>query len=289
MKEDYRNAMNKIKADDEFKARLLTALEAEKNTPKPKRDMTLVFKRYAPLVSGIAAALVLTLAVFASRTYILPLLKHDVEIAKTDKNPVGDNFDIVKDDQLKSETTVTTHNIPNTNSNSDVSDSSTVPDADDAAQPAPLPDTSYTEANAMDATDTTEQQYRISYSTNEVAIKGLSTASKTINYDLVLHFTFEGFDEYGVSLVQNDIIFCKELPSEYTIADLFTDHYNIIIGDMGNIALYNGLLDTFMDIQASEEKPIDVYINGIEILNLETAFMNEFKYSTDVYFVISAT
>ena len=59
---DYRNAMDRIKADDEFKEQLLKRLAAEQEKPKKVVKLTPpAASKHLPLVASLASAAVLAL------------------------------------------------------------------------------------------------------------------------------------------------------------------------------------------------------------------------------------
>lgn len=280
MKEHYRNAMNRIQADDEFKSNLLLKLESEKQKPKKKS----AFVRYIPVLSSAAAVIVLTLAIFASKAFILPLLKHDNEVAKNNKNPVSDRFDI----EEKTEDKV----LYDEYADDDFIVQGVTTDNAEPEKPQEKEEITPIHDNAMELNDVdySEPYNLICYSTDtDVTIKGLSEAKSTVYYDTTLHFYFEGFEKYNIGLMKNDIVFMKTLPEDYTLADFFNDHYSVIIGQStaSEMAVDEGILYTFFDIDASEDDPINVYVNETEILNLETTLMSEFKDMSDVYFAIT--
>lgn len=275
--------MNRIQADDKFKSNLLLKLESEKQKPKKKS----AFVKYIPVLSSAAAVVVLTLSIFASKAFILPMLKHDNEVAKNDKSPVSDLFETVEkteeDKVVWDEYADDDYIVQGVTT--------------DNAEPEKAPEQTEEEViplydNAMELNDVdyTEPYNLICYLTDtDVTIKGQSESKKTIYYDTTLHFYFEGFEKYNIGLMKNDIVFMKTLPADYTLADFFNDHYSVIIGQStaSELAVDEGILDTFFDIDASEDDPINVYVGDTEILNLENTLMSEFKDMSDVYFAIT--
>ncbi len=293
LEQNYRNMMNRIKADDEFRQQLLNRLENERekcNTAVSRPS----FKRYIPAVAGIAAAFVLTLAVFASRAFIFPLVD-DEDLAVTHKNTTDEDGTIlgVLDNNTGSDLNA---NISEPDVETEINENKTVADMDNEAtgtsEEICTNDTQneMTDDSADEINAETQTYSIVTYSDeNDVLIKGLATAEETIEYNTTLHFMFEGFENYGIGLVSNDVVFEKSLPLMYTLTDFFSDHYNTIIGENGELEMYDGLLDTFFNIRANSVQQINVYINGLEILNLDNALMSDFKDMTDVYFVVSVT
>jgi len=307
---DYKNAMDRIKADDKFKAQLLERLAAEQEKPKVIKLNPPAASKNLPLVASLASAAVLALLIYSSAVLVLPMLRNNAydgssaspETAYsgranyygTQKEPRNtekpgdsdkDRADVVTEDSSAGENTDS--NIQSGQPNSTDSNTDFEKNTDESAS-----DNSGTPSKSEQAkdSDVNYDDYRIvSYSGIDAEPKGTQPTQNTVSYNSVLHFAFEGFDKYGIKLKNNDIVFDARLSENYTLAQLFTDYYNIIIGRPGSTSVSNGMLDSFFNVSANTKRQISVFIDGVEVVNLDNVLLSEFSDLNNVYFSVSVT
>lgn len=308
---DYKNAMDRIKADDKFKAQLLERLAAEQEKPKVIKLNPPAASKKLPLVASLASAAVLALLIYSSAVLVLPMLRnnaYDGSSASPESAYSGraSYYGIQKEPRKsekpgnsdKDRADAATENADE-NENTDSNIQPSPPDSTDnntdfekGAGGASASDNSDAPSKSDQAKDSgvNYDDYRIvSYSGIDAEPKGTQSAENTVSYNSVLHFTFEGFDKYGIKLKNNDIVFDAKLSESYTLAQLFTDYYNIIIGRPGSTSVSNGMLDSFFNVSANTKRQISVFIDGVEVVNLDNVMLAEFSDLNNVYFSVSVT
>ena len=306
---DYRNAMDRIKADDEFKEQLLKRLAAEQEKPKKVVKLTPpAASKHLPLVASLASAAVLALLIYSSAVLVLPMLRNNAydgssaspEILYNGRNYYGIQKE-PREPKINSGTEADETDVGTKNS-------VTSNDTDSNIQSPPSDSADNTAADENGAgTKTTDDggaalpkeerddgvnydDYRIiSYSGMDAETKGAQPSENTVSYDCVLHFTFEGFDKYGIKLKNNDIVFDAKLSENYTLAQLLTDYYNIIIGRPGSTSVTDGMLDSFFNVSSNAKRQISVFIDGVVVVNLNNVLLSEFSDLNNVYFSVSVT
>ena len=296
MKTEYRNAMNKIKADDEFKARLLNKLAQEQKKIDTRKPVIKSAK--LPIIASLSSAAVLALLIYSSTVLILPIFKNSIYDMSNASPGIdyqihyGDK-QVTPDDNAQNNITDTPSQDGNDSQQSQL-DKSFDQSNDNSNTQIPSQNNGEVQTDRQTDDQQTEKSvpqngYRIvSYS----AIDSNMFASGTedlIEYDSILHFNFEGFDKYGIGLMKNDIVFEAALSRDYTLADLFCDYYNIIIGRNATTSVTNGMLDSFLYVYANSKRQIHVFIDGVEIVNLDNVRLSEFSGMSDVYFTVSVT
>lgn len=103
----------------------------------------------------------------------------------------------------------------------------------------------------------------------------------------VIYFTFDGFDEYDVT-VESKAVLLNSFEEDYTVANLLSDYYPVISGEDGKVEISDGMVESFMSVNADSEKEINVYVNDHEVLNLENRLVSEYLNSDeDVYFKVT--
>lgn len=104
----------------------------------------------------------------------------------------------------------------------------------------------------------------------------------------VVYFTFEGFDNEGVTQPSSKAVLLYEFDSSYTLANLLNDYYQIIVGQDGKIDINDGMVDNFLNVQADSKKEINVYVNDREVMNLEKELVSDcLENEENVYFRVS--
>ena len=293
LKEDYRNAMNKIKADDEFKAQLLERLEAQQQ--KQTNTVHTAMSVRVPLIASLASIAVIALVIYSSASFILPLLRNSKN-SVSDKYSGQENLTAGSEETIeKSAGTKYTEDLPDnagasetvTNSGFTLSGSTASTVTDDITVPGTAED--YAGTSTLNEVDVYEEYRIICYSGIGDEPKAELLSEKTVEYHSVLHFSFEGFDKYGAGLKKNDIVFTASLSENYMLSDFFTDYYNIIAGRNGSIRIDNGIIDSFFDIPSSSAREIRVFVDGIEMLNLDNVRLSDICTESDVYFTVSVT
>lgn len=292
--DSYKRAMDKVTADDEFRAKLLNKLESEQK--KSKQHHTHKPKKIYPLAAAVASAAVLLFTITFSRAYLLPLLRYnayDGEGAKTnnpitllpwfdksgteDKNATTDNSEQLTQNESSGGTqgTVTKKPEPTVENEPDKK----VPDTDVTFEELYNP-SDFFEPPSMNA-------YKI------VSYPGYDKENNpetpyTITYDMVIHLNFVGFEKYDIGLYRNDMIFSETLDSTYSLSDFFYDYSDAITSDSVGTRIDEGILQSFLGVRSYyNDKQIRVYIDDKEVLNLETSPMSQFKDMTDVYLTVS--
>lgn len=292
----YKKVMDQIKADDEFRESLKLKLEAEQKSNKRKQTGTA--SRFYPLVAAVASAAVLLLVFSFSRAYILPLLRYDAyDGAGADKyspiqlSPHDDEAetDIKPDSAVKKETVEESVTGNNENTQTDVpetDDSLTtpLPPETDTAEDSKVQDRHYGE-EFMQPPQSTMSYKIVSFAGFDESLQ--SESDNTVNYDTLIHFTFDGFEEYDIGLYRNDMLLVATLPNDYTLADFFREYYDAIVAAEGMTDIQNGIVESFFGISTGSRQQINVYAEGIEVLNLETTPMSRFKDMSYVYLTVS--
>lgn len=108
-----------------------------------------------------------------------------------------------------------------------------------------------------------------------------------IRYDTNIFFSFEGFDKYNIELTGSCIVFETALAPDYTLANFFSDYYNLIVNDTGVSKINNGLLESFFNINENGANNISVFDGTREIIDLDTALMSEYKDRDNIHFIIT--
>lgn len=298
MQEDYKRAMSRITADESFKAELLKKLKQEQENPAPKlRQLKRPLR--VPIVASLSSAAVLALLIYSSTVFLLPMLRnseYDMSAARPGSDYVKserpsasitderseNHGGIAYGDSLTKERPQRSDkaSTDNKNGNDGTTDSSDKLGTDSA--------NSGDNSSSLNDINPHEDYKIISYAGKKKNV-GSSPSAKTISYDNILHFTFEGFDMYGIGLKRNDIVFSAELGESYTLADLFIDYYSAIIGRDAKTSVTDGMLDSFFGIESNSEHQINVFIDGTEAVNLNNVPVSELMKTKDVYFTISVT
>ncbi|MBQ8606376.1 MAG: hypothetical protein IJ408_06515 [Clostridia bacterium] len=115
----------------------------------------------------------------------------------------------------------------------------------------------------------------------------MADTSKPRSSANVIYFTFDGFEEYDVS-VESRAVLLNGFEENYTVANLLSDYYPLIVGEDGSVEIKDGMVDNFLNVSADSEKEINVYVNDREVLNLEQKLVSECIESEDnVYFKVT--
>lgn len=292
--DSYKKSMDSIKADNDFREKLLKNLDAEKKRleTRPKKS-----KIFYPLTASVAAAAVLMFTIYFSKSLLLPLLRHDefeLSHGETNKEVIitkPNNKDTVVSNPVNvyDETLIGNSDIVNDSQGMAGNEQENQPEISTPQYDSEeVSEDSYSGATAMNNVDYSKPHSAVSYA-GAVITPRVGTGTEVITYDSVFHFTFEGFDKYDVGLRQNDIIFDATLDCAYTLEDFFADYYNIIIAKPGIGVFENGLVVDFFDVTATDDININVYVNGIEVINLKSIPLSSYKDMNDVYFNVSVT
>lgn len=297
MRNEYKSAMDKITADSEFKAQLMKriALEEEKkNAPKAN----LVKSLRTPLVASLSSAAVLALLIYSSAVLVLPMLRnseYEILTARPQKDihyshSYGErprDFDADAEhggEKAEAEAVTEDKGTAEKNHSADRHENGT----DKKADGAETKGESRSQLPSLNDVDIDEQYSIITYSGEAPsALKGVGGGVEAVDYDCTLHFCFEGFADYGVGLKSNNVLFTATLPADYTLSEFFTDYYGIISARGGKTTVTDGMLDSFFDIPASGIRPISVYVDGAEAVNLDNILLSEFSSLSNVYFTVS--
>lgn len=292
--DSYKKVMDQIKVDDEFKGELMKRLEVEK-----RRQSRRVKKpsRYYPAAASVAAAAVLLFTLYFSKSFILPLTRHNTY----DGASAQQNQQVVLSPKKDSPTSA--HDSVTVNDSSEpVLDSNPLPPASGSSRPTSpaLQDIPATDATPYVVPAPHEPSgaptdellepvpvdgYIISYPNYN---KGASSASADdVNYDCVIHFNFTGFENYGVDLHHNDMIFIATHAKNYSLADFLRDYYYAIVPDDTMTDIENGVVESFFGVSVQGKLQINVYVDGYEIMNLETTPLSRICDMTDVYLTVS--
>ena len=200
---DYKNAMDRIKADDKFKAQLLERLAAEQEKPKVIKLNPPAASKNLPLVASLASAAVLALLIYSSAVLVLPMLRNNAydgssaspetaysgranyygtqkEPRKTEKRGDSDKdrADVVTEDSGAGENTDS--NIQSGQPNSTDSNTDFEKNTDESAS-----DNSGTPSKSEQAkdSDVNYDDYRIvSYSGIDAEPKGTQPTQNTVSY-----------------------------------------------------------------------------------------------------------
>ncbi len=84
----------------------------------------------------------------------------------------------------------------------------------------------------------------------------------------VVYFTFDGFENYDID-TQSRAVLLKNFDRDYTMANLLSDYYPMLMDESSDVVINDGMIDSFSDIKADKSKEINVYINDREVLNLD--------------------
>lgn len=240
MKNEYKRAMNRVKADGEFRAALLETLADAQ--AKPRRTH---FVRSRQFVMLLASAAVVALLVFSSVAVILPRIDREQT----------ENHSVSKID------------APHY----------TEADSDNGADPD-----RYVGVGALNSVDPSEPYHLVSYAGQDYG----NSSDGSLGFSKTLHFAFSGFSDYGVGLMSNDVVLDTAIDEDYTVSDLFNDYYGVISGGNGSYSSSNGVVDSFFDIPASSLREIDVYADGIEIINLNNVRLSDIN-DDEVFILVS--
>lgn len=294
MENEYRNAMDKIKADEKFKAQLKATLAQKQASVKEERKLSFPTLR-RPLIASLSSAAVFALMIYVSLAVVLPSLRHDPSDLESGKPGTVYNGrtpkpkETVQPDDNTDEYSVSVQAPAEIRVSEDgllETPLGAVPDEEKMGGAA-----ASNETKAETETEQLPQSYAIvsHAEQHDIAAKGESTDETVYYYDSTFHFRFYGFEKYGKTLEANDMVFNVELSGEYTISDLISDYYSTIIGKNGPLRLRDGLLDVFLDVPACGRRQINLYVNGVEVVNLDNVRLCEFHGEQDVYFTIVVT
>ena len=296
MRTEYRSAMDKITADEQYKSKLLDTLAKEQQKIDARKHS--VKNSKLPIIASLSSAAVLALLIYSSTVLILPIFRnsiydksnafpstdYQIHYGEKPSTPYSNDSDTApgqySDNQDDIQKSVTDQQ---SDDNNETGLSQSFQSESDDTQQSTNTDNTQTRNEDLDG-------YRIvSYSPFDSTMIG-SSSEDIINYDCVLHFSFEGFEKYGIRLLKNDIVFEAALSRDYTLADLFCDYYSVIIGkNSTTTSVTNGMLDNFFYIYPNSKRQIHVYADGIEIVNLDNVRLSEFSGLSDVYFIVSVT
>lgn len=296
MQEEYKRAMSRITADESFKAELLEKLKQERENPAPKPIRAKRPLRM-PVIASLSSAAVLALLIYSSTVFLLPMLRN----SEYDMSTAKPGSDYVKSERPSSSPA---EERPENHGSIAYGDSFTEDKpqrSDRAATESKREDKGEVDSSDRHESDSENsdksppslndvkphEEYKIISYAGKRKNVGSSPSDKTILYDNILHFNFEGFGSYGVGLKQNDVIFSAELDVGYTLADLFLDYYSAIVGRDEKTSVTDGMLDSFFGVESNSEHQINVFVDGVEAVNLNNVLLSELVTSKDVYFTVS--
>jgi len=283
---DYKKAMDKIKADDEFKKSLKEKLNNFESQPKTKSAPTKLY----PIVASVTTAAVLLITISFSKNFLLPLLRFNADEYENAHTGSNDEHDYDKTDSAIGQT-ITDSNDGTASAGNSSDKDDLISSSDNATIPNNNQSSIFNENSEVtepsDAPSDADEvsRYDIVTFPGNTFTKG-SAGEKLINYDSVIHIVFEGFDKYNIGLRRNEMIFVATHAQSYTFADFLTDYYSVIIGTEGITDIENGIIDSFFGIDSTDERFIDVYLNGELVSNLENTYLSQFKDESEVYLTI---
>lgn len=105
----------------------------------------------------------------------------------------------------------------------------------------------------------------------------------------VLHVTFDGFEKYDIEMSDWSILIPHNISREYTLTHFISDVYKDFVDDGSELAINDGMLDSFAGIDVSDDREIHVYVNDREIMNTNRETLLKCFDGTDAYLKVTVT